>query len=181
MRRITDVLTIEHTLLCNLFNQVDRLLPEVRTVDEVRLLGRLVEGVLSHHADAEENLAYAALDHVLAENGKLRRLYQDHEEIDAYLRDASLAMEFTKAVKLLKAGLKTSRAHFRREERSVFPLFEKFFDPGVLETLGAEASRRGARDFAKAACSRSRNVRKRTVPQSRDRPRSVKALLLRGR
>jgi hypothetical protein len=140
MRRITDVLTTEHTLLCILFDEIDSLLPGVRTVNEVRLLSRLVEGVLSHHADVEQNLAFAALDHVLAEKDELRQLHQDHEEIDTCLRDAALATELSEAVKLLKAGLKASRVHFRREEQSVFPLFEKMLAPSSLETLAAGAS-----------------------------------------
>jgi hypothetical protein len=96
--------------------------------------------VLSRHADVEQNLAYAALDHALAEKGELNQLYQDHEEIDACLHHATLATEFGEAVRFLKAGLKASRAHFRREEETVFPLFEKLFDPAALKALGAVAS-----------------------------------------
>ena len=134
---ITNFLTTEHALFCELFDEIDRLLPDVRTVAEVRLLGRLVEGVLSRHADVEQNLAYAALDHALAEKGELNQLYQDHEEIDACLQHATLATEFVEAVRFLRAGLKASREHFRREEETVFPLFEKLFDPAALEALGA--------------------------------------------
>ena len=43
-------------------------------------------------------------------------------------------------MRFLRAGLKTSREHFRREEETVFPLFEKLFDPATLEALGAGAS-----------------------------------------
>src|SRR5262245_27339084 len=140
MRRIIDVLTIEHTVLCTLFSEIDDLLPKVRTVDEVRLLSRLVEGVLSHHADVEENLAFAALDHVLAEKHQLGQLHQDHEEIDACLRNAGSTTELTKAVQMLKAGLEASRAHFRQEEQAIFPLFEKLLAPTTLETLAAGVS-----------------------------------------
>jgi hemerythrin-like domain-containing protein len=136
---ITNFLTTEHALFCELFDEIDRLLPDVRTAAEVRLLSRLVEGVLSRHADVEQNLAYAALDHALAEKGELNQLYQDHEEIDACLHHATLAMEFVEAVRFLRAGLKTSREHFRREEETVFPLFEKLFDPAALEALGTGA------------------------------------------
>jgi hemerythrin-like domain-containing protein len=136
---ITNFLTTEHSLFCELFDEIDRLLPGVRTAAEVRLLSLLVEGVLSRHADVEQNLAYAALDQALAEKGELNQLYQDHEEIDACLHHATLAAEFAEAVRFLKAGLKTSREHFRREEETVFPLFEKLFDPAALEALGAGA------------------------------------------
>ena len=158
MRRITDVLTTEHNLLCILFDEIDRLLPGVRTVDEVRLLSRLVEGVLSHHADVEQNLAFAALDHALAEKDELRQLHQDHDEIDACLRDAALATELAKAVQLLKAGLEASRVHFRLEEQSVFPLFEKMLAPSSLETLAAGVAASGLasgkRGFSKSPRSR---------------------------
>jgi hemerythrin-like domain-containing protein len=141
---ITNFLITEHALFCELFDEIDRLLPDVRTAAEVRLLSRLVEGVLSRHADVEQNLAYAALDHALAEKGELNQLYQDHEEIDACLHHATLAMEFVEAVRFLRAGLKTSREHFRREEETVFPLFEKLFDPAALEALGVGASGRAS-------------------------------------
>jgi hemerythrin-like domain-containing protein len=137
---ITNFLTTEHALFCELFDEIDRLLPDVRTVAEVRLLGRLVEGVLSRHADVEQNLAYAALDQALAEKGELNQLYQDHEEIDASLHHATLAADFAEAVRFLRAGLKTSREHFRREEETVFPLFEKLFDQAALEALGTRVS-----------------------------------------
>jgi hemerythrin-like domain-containing protein len=127
-------------VFCELFDEIDHLLPDVRTVAEVRLLSRLVEGVLSRHADVEQNLAYAALDHALAEKGEMNQLYQDHEEIDACLHHATLATEFVEAVRFLRAGLKASREHFRREEQTIFPLFEKLFDPAALEALGVGAS-----------------------------------------
>ena len=107
---------------------------------EVRLLGGLVEEVLSRHADVEQNLAFAMLDHVLAEKGELNQLYQDHQEIDACLQHATLAEEFAEAVRFLRAGLKASREHFRREEETVFPLFEKLFDPAAAEALEDVAS-----------------------------------------
>ncbi len=137
MKTITDSLTSEHALFCRLFDEIGHLLPDVQTVGEVRLLSRLVEGVLSHHADVEQNLAFAALDHALAEKGELNRLHQDHQEIDSCLRDAASAPEFKVAVRLLKAGLKASREHFHREERLLFPLFEKVFAPTTLMALGA--------------------------------------------
>ena len=137
---ITSFLINEHVVFCELFDEIDRLLPDVRTAAEVRLLSRLVKGVLSRHAEVEQNLAYAALDHALAEKGELDHLYQDHEEIDARLQHATQAVEFVEAVRLLRAGLKSSREHFRREEEMIFPLFDKLLDTAALEALGDEAS-----------------------------------------
>jgi hemerythrin-like domain-containing protein len=144
MATITESLVSEHGVLSNLFEEIKRLLPEVRTVEEVRLLVRLVEGLLSRHADVEQNLAYAALDHVLAENGQLDRLYEDHQEIDAGLHRAKNATDLYEAMRLLKSGLNASQEHFRREERTVFPMFQKLFGAASLETLGSAVAPRPA-------------------------------------
>jgi hypothetical protein len=137
---ITNFLTIEHGVFCELFSVIETLLPEMQTAAEVRLVSRLVAGMLQRHADVEQNLAYAALDHVLAEKGQLNQLYQDHQEIDACLQHATTAEEFVPAVRFLRAGLKASREHFRREEDAIFPLFERLFDPAVLGALGGAVS-----------------------------------------
>jgi hypothetical protein len=162
MKTITDSLVTEHTVLRQLFDEIDRLLPDAKTVGEVRVLTRLVEGLLSHHADVEQNLAFAALDQALAEKGELKGLYQDHQEIDARLREAALAEDLPEAARLLKAGLRASRAHFRREEATVFPLFEKLFAPAAMEALGAGAASTpppaiGPHFFANALRARLRN------------------------
>jgi hemerythrin-like domain-containing protein len=140
MNTIIDTLVTEHTLLRHFFDEINRLLPDVKTLDEIRLLTRLVEGLLSHHANTEEDLAFATLDHALAEKDQLKELYQDHQEIDSRLHGAALATEFPTAVRLLKAGLRASRDHFRREERTIFPLFDELLSPAAMEALGAETS-----------------------------------------
>ena len=94
---ITEALTVEHTLLNSLFDEILRLLPDVRTVQELRLLTRLVEGVLAHHAELEDNLAYSALNQALTEKGKFDQLQLDHRELDERNAAASAA-EFSEAV-----------------------------------------------------------------------------------
>jgi len=140
MGTIIDSLTAEHALLCELFDEMERLLPGLRTVSEVHLLSRLLEGVLLRHANVEQNLAFAALDHALAEKGQLRRLHQEHEEIDHCLHQAKVAKQFPEAVRLLKAGLAASRSHFHLEETVIFPLLHELFRPAELEVLGGRGS-----------------------------------------
>jgi hemerythrin-like domain-containing protein len=145
MITIKESLALEHVFLGRLFNEVDRLLPEVQTLAEVRFLCRIVENLLSHHADIEQNLAYAALDQALSEQGELDQLYQDHEEIDARFEQAREAAQVAAARRLLKEALAVSSHHFRWEEDSVFPLFDRLFTASALVALGTEArSRFGA-------------------------------------
>jgi hypothetical protein len=170
MKSIIDTLLAEHALFCLLFDEIDNLLPEVRTVSELRLLIRLVEGALSHHANLEQNLAYAALDHALAEKGKLNRLYQDHEEIDTHFRDAAQAKKLAEGICLFKAALEASREHFSREERTVFPLFKKLFTSKAMEALAdgapGTASPLGTHGFANALRGKLRKAKGATVPRT---------------
>ena len=99
-------------------------------------MARIIEGLLETHAQTETNLAYSALDHVLEHNGELKRMHQDHHEIDARLREVHTAGTVAQARRLLKTAITISREHFRAEERSVFPLLEKVLQAETLTELG---------------------------------------------
>ena len=134
--KITEALVAEHTIFLGVFDQIERALPSLNTPAEVGTMARIVEGMLEGHAKAETDLAYLALDHVLAHNGELKRMHQEHQEIDDRLRKVHAAKTCAEARRLLKAALVTSREHFHGEERSVFPLLEKALQEETLTELG---------------------------------------------
>ena len=119
-----------------MFDQIERVLPKLDSEAAVKMLGTMVEGLLHDHADTENNMAYTALDHVLAQKGELDRLYHDHKEIDVRLKSVQTARSVAEARELLKAALAASREHFRHEEREVFPLMQKVLKPEMLGALG---------------------------------------------
>ena len=98
----------------------------------------MVESLLRDHAKTETNLAYSVLDHALADQGLLNRLYQDHHEIDDHFKRIHRTTDAAEAQRLLKKALAATREHFRREEKSVFPMLEKTLQPDTLWTLGRE-------------------------------------------
>jgi len=134
--KITDALVAEHNTFLIVFDQIERVLPSLTTPTEIRTMARIVEGLLESHAETETNLAYRALDHVLAHKGELRRMHQDHHEIDDRLRKVHTVQTCAEARRLLKSALLASREHFQLEERSVFPLLEKALRKETLESLG---------------------------------------------
>jgi hemerythrin-like domain-containing protein len=134
--KITELLTAEHTIYLGVFDQIERVLPSLTTLSEVRTMASIVEGMLEGHAARESNLAYLALDHVLAEKGHLDRMHQDHHEIDGRLKKVHAANTSAEARRLLKAALEVSREHFYLEERAVFPMLEKLLQPETLTELG---------------------------------------------
>jgi hemerythrin-like domain-containing protein len=133
---ITEALIAEHNIFMTVFDQIERVLPSLSTQAEVRTMANIVEGLLEGHAKTETDVAYLALDHVLAQQGELKRMHQDHREIDDRLREVQTAKTCAEARDLLKAALLASRDHFQLEERLVFPLMERVLRRETLAELG---------------------------------------------
>ncbi|MCX6927394.1 MAG: hemerythrin domain-containing protein [Verrucomicrobia bacterium] len=134
--KITEALVAEHTIFLSVFDQIERVLPSLTTPAEVVAMASLVEGLLAGHAKTETNLAYLALDHVLQDNGELKRMHQDHHEIDDQLRNVRKAKNCADARRLLHEAILASREHFRGEEASVFPVLEEKLQEETLLALG---------------------------------------------
>jgi hemerythrin-like domain-containing protein len=132
---IIDTLIVEHSVFGRIFDLVGQRLEQADTLGEVAFLGALVEGLLADHGAREENLAYAALDQLLAERGELEGLYQDHEEIDGRLTALKTARTVPEARELLKAAIAASRKHFQREELLIFPKLKEAFGGESLAML----------------------------------------------
>ena len=133
---IIEGLIADHRVFLTLFEEIERALPEVKTVGEVGLLCRLLAGLLHNHGGIETDLAYITLDHVLHQQNRMTRLHHDHQELDGLLRDVAAIKDLTKARSRLKAALNACRAHFEEEERNVFPLMEKALQRETLLILG---------------------------------------------
>jgi len=134
--KITEALVAEHTIFLSVFEQIERVLPSLATPAEIRTMASVIEGLLEGHAKTETNLAYLALDHMLEHNGELKRMHQDHHEIDDRLRRVHTAGTCAEARRLLKAAIGASRDHFQDEERSVFPMLERSLGEETLVELG---------------------------------------------
>lgn len=134
--KITDAVATEHTVYLDLFDEIERVLPSLSTLAEVKTMAGIVGRVLARHAAAEKNLALVALDHVLSHRGTLDRFHQDHKEIDDRLSQVHGASRCLNARNLLQASIAASRLHFRLEEQELFPLLEKSLQPETLRELG---------------------------------------------
>jgi hemerythrin-like domain-containing protein len=134
--KITDALVAEHTIFLSVFDQIERVLPSLTSLSEVRTMASVVEGLLQGHSSRETDLAYIALDHVLEHKGELDRMHHEHAELDARLKSIQAATNCTEARRLLKATLGSSREHFRLEEKVLFPLLERSLKTETLRELG---------------------------------------------
>ncbi len=133
--KITDALLAEHVVFHNLFDQVERMAPKMKTVAEVKSVARLLESLLEAHSEVEEELLVAPLEHCLEQIGHGETFHQEHQEIDENLNQAQLARNLRQARAHLLAAVVSSRKHFDKEERIVFPLAEKLLKARTLTEL----------------------------------------------
>jgi hemerythrin superfamily protein len=133
---IIEGLVAEHRVFLRLFDQIERVLPSVKTVDEIALLCRILETPLHTHGEVEADLGYIALDHILHQQSRLTRLHHDHHEIDGLLKEVAGSKDLNQARSRLKEALGFCRAHFSEEERTVFPRMEKALQRETLLILG---------------------------------------------
>ncbi|MCX6907853.1 MAG: hemerythrin domain-containing protein [Verrucomicrobia bacterium] len=134
--RITDILTIEHALFRTMFDQIEQTLPELTTFTEIQPLARMMSLLLRNHGEAEQNLLYATLDHMLKEKGHFGRLFTEHREMDARMEQVQQAIVIAEARRLFQETMVQAREHFLYEERKIFPLAEKHLQNESLEKLG---------------------------------------------
>ena len=134
--KITEALLAEHVVFHNIFDYIERALPDVKTLAEVKSLAELMESLLLAHGKAEEDLVFAPLDHCLEQIGQRDTFYEEHHEIDASLLKAKAARRLPEARRLLFVAVLASRKHFDHEERIAFPLAEKVMKRETLTELG---------------------------------------------
>ena len=133
--KITEALLAEHAVFHNLFDYVERIAPDLKTLAEVKSLARLVEALLRAHSRAEEQVLMEPLDHCLEQLGQRETFHQEHEEIDDNLKRAQTARLLTQGRDHLLAAVVSSRKHFDKEERLIFPLAEKLLKTRTLIEL----------------------------------------------
>jgi len=123
-------------MFCFVFDQIERILPGLNGLEEVRRAARLIEGLLLSHAQVEHELLVLARDQAPADQRRYDRCHKEHQEIDSRLTRVRSTREIAQARSLLRAAMTASRKHFKREERRVFPLIEKGMKPETLTKLG---------------------------------------------
>jgi len=134
--KITDALLAEHVVFHNLFDHVERALPMLKTAAEIRSLAGLVQSLLKAHSDVEEELLVQPLDHCLEQIGHCETFHQEHQEIDDNLKRVQTARNLKLARACLMAAVVSSRKHFDKEERIVFPLAARLLKSRTLTDLG---------------------------------------------
>ena len=136
--KITEILVAEHVVFHNLFDHIEKTLPRLKTLAEVKSLAATLDALMRPHANTEDDLLVEPLEHCLEQIGQSELFHEEHEEIDARLAEVQKARGPKQARDLLLRVVLRSREHFDKEERIVFPLAERLLKAKTLFSLGDE-------------------------------------------
>ena len=134
--KITEALFAEHLVFHNLFDYIERAAPKIKTLGEIKSLAALMETMLEAHSRTEDELFIGPLEHCLEQIGQRDTFHQEHQEIDGSLKLAQKAKRPRQARQFLLAAVVSSRKHFNKEERIIFPLAERVLKAKTLTELG---------------------------------------------
>lgn len=134
--KATDVLVSQHAFLRGVFAAIERELYRTESLEEVKIIARLVESLKRSHMEGEESFLFQPLDGLLREQGQTSHFHAQHKEHAALLRQVQTAPNIGEARSDLLLALRILRAHFKEEERTVVATALAAFQPESLETLG---------------------------------------------
>ncbi|MCS7090970.1 MAG: hemerythrin domain-containing protein [Verrucomicrobiota bacterium] len=134
--KITDILLAEHVVFHNIFDHIEKALPQLKSLAEVRALAALLEDLLQGHSRTEDDLLLAPLEHCLEQIGQRDTFEHEHQEVDINLQRVRKARTLPEARRLLQHAVTYSRKHFDHEERILFPMAEKVLKTTTLRQLG---------------------------------------------
>src|SRR5208337_3944721 len=113
--KITEALLAEHVVFHNLFDHLEKAVPRLKTIDEVKLAGALLETLMRAHSETEDELFIDPLEHYLSQIGQNETFHEEHEAIDRELKEVQKARTLESARKLLLTVVESSRQHFDKE------------------------------------------------------------------
>jgi hemerythrin-like domain-containing protein len=134
--KITEALFAEHLVFHSMFDHIEAVVPNLKTLAEVKSLATLMEQLLRAHSDTEDELFIGPLEHCFEQLGQRDTFLEEHHEIDDSLRSIQGTRQLEKARQLLLAAVAYSRKHFDKEERIVFPMAERVLNGKTLTALG---------------------------------------------
>lgn len=136
--KITEVLMAEHAVFHNLFDHIERTVPRLKSLGEVKSLAALVDKVMAPHSKTEDDLFIEPLEHCFEQIGQNETFHAEHRRIEETLAQVQKARRLKDAKKILLNAMAASRDHFDKEERIVFPMAERVLKTKTLSDLGEE-------------------------------------------
>lgn len=140
--KITEALIAEHGVFHGLFDHVERSVPRLKTLAEIKAVAGVLDAALAPHSRIEDELFVEPLGHCLEQLGQNQSFHDEHEDIEKTLKALRSSRDLRAARKLLLQAVADCRRHFDKEERIVFPMAERVLKTKTLNELGDQWLRR---------------------------------------
>lgn len=134
--KITEALMAEHLVFHNLFDHIEKALPRLKTLAEVKSLASLAESMLVAHSKTEDDLFMKPLEPSFEQLGHCANFHHEHDLIEENLALVLESRNLKQARHLLLTTVVLCRSHFDKEERIVFPMAERLLKSKTLLELG---------------------------------------------
>ncbi len=136
---IIDGLLGEHAAIYRLFDRLAADLESLETPAELRARLGMLAAVLAPHADAEDQLLFAAVAALPGETPPLlAEMEAEHRLVKGTLGELLDEPDVARAREIMPGLLVAARAHFRKEEERGFPLAASLLERTVLADLTAQ-------------------------------------------
>ena len=142
---IIDGLLGEHAAIYRLFDRLEQDLDSIETSAELKARLVMLAGVLAPHADAEDQLLFAAVAAAPGESPSLlAEMEAEHVKVKGALGALIAEPDILNARRVIPELLTAARAHFKKEEERGFPLAASVLSAATLTELAQQwAARRG--------------------------------------
>lgn len=134
--KITEALQAEHFVFHNLFDYLEKTVPGLQNLIEIKALANLLESLHEAHSRIEDQLILEPLAHCIDNIAQAENFEAEHKEIDESMAGVLRAETVDEARVLLLRTVHWCRKHFDREERIIFPLAEQWLKEKNLTDLG---------------------------------------------
>ena len=134
--QITKALLAEHVVFHNMFDHLERIIPALKTSEEVKALSSLVTAMMKDHSTIEDQLLIEPMEHCLSQLGQEENFHEEHDKIDDALVAIQDVCDADTGKELLLKAVHLAREHFDKEDRLVFPLAEQNLSEASLLELG---------------------------------------------
>jgi iron-sulfur cluster repair protein YtfE (RIC family) len=140
--KITEGLLGEHALSYSLFDQVERITDDAKSLEELIGAESLLSSAVLSHAALEDEVLFPALVERGQAEGPLDVMRAEHKEIELLAAAVRASMTLEEAKEVMFRLIDTLREHFGKEERVLFPMCERLLGAQKLMELGEHWARR---------------------------------------
>lgn len=140
--KITQGLLGEHALSYALFDQVEAIAEDAKSLGEIATVESLLSSAVLSHAALEDEVLFPALVERGQAEGPLDVMRAEHKEIELLAIAVRSSLTLEEARETLFRLLDVLREHFEKEERVLFPMCERLLGDDKLAELGELWARR---------------------------------------